>query len=220
LRHEAEDLVTLLAQFHGHFYDDPRLGVRAPWLKTFPEWAAALRELKPQHLQAMEEAHDVIPASLRSKGAEIFSVFLRLLDVSDNAPRTLLHSDVHLGNWYKTEDGRMGLCDWQCCNRGHWARDFAYAVTTSLAIDDRRSWERDLLEIYLSGMARISGRTFDADDAFLAYRRHVPAALMMWTPTLCPAPDFPAMQPAEISRLMIARTTAAMEDLDSINSLS
>jgi hypothetical protein len=36
----------------------------------------------------------------------------RALAMHEREPRTLLHSDVHLGNWYVTGDGRMGLCDW------------------------------------------------------------------------------------------------------------
>ena len=213
---EARDLVTLLATFHGHFMGKGELATSFPWLRTFGQWAEDMKGLRPQHLEAMETARDVIPAGIAGRGGDIFDMFLRVLEDDETQPRTLIHSDVHLGNWYKTGEGRMGLCDWQCCNRGPWARDFAYAVSTTLAVEDRRQWERVLLEVYLRRLEEVSGAAPAFDAAFLAYRRRLPAALLMWTPTLCPAPNFPAMQPVEMSRLMIERMAAAIEDLDAL----
>ena len=44
----------------------------------------------------------------------------------------------------------MGLCDWQCISRGHWARDLAYAICHHA---DRwrtvESWERELVARYV-----------------------------------------------------------------------
>lgn len=37
-------------------------------------------------------------------------------------------------------------------------------------------------------------------------------ALLMWTPTLCPAPGFPDMQPEAMSMEMIARIATAIDD--------
>ena len=68
-------------------------------------------------------------------------------------PNVFLHSDVHIGNWYQSGLGRMGLCDWQCPSRGHWSRDVAYAISAALTVENRRSWERDLLARYLERLA-------------------------------------------------------------------
>ena len=44
-------------------------------------------------------------------------------------------------------------------------------------------------------------------------------ALLNWTPTLCPSEKLPAaMQTEEMSLTMIERMTAAIDDLDSIDS--
>jgi hypothetical protein len=56
-----------------------------------------------------------------------WNAVLRSIALHDGRPATLLHNDVHLGNWYRTADGRMGLCDWQAVVLGHWSRDLAYA---------------------------------------------------------------------------------------------
>ena len=61
--------------------------------------------------------------------------------------------------------------------------------------------------------------TFDFDAAFGAYRQQIPAALLMWTPTLIHSPLMPDMQPREVSLEMIRRMTTAIVDLDSIKSI-
>lgn len=67
---------------------------------------------------------------------------MQALAVHDSEPQGLIHSDVHIGNWYRTGAGKMGLCDWQCLARGHWSRDFAYAVTAALTPTTAASGKR------------------------------------------------------------------------------
>jgi hypothetical protein len=52
----------------------------------------------------------VIPARVVARREEIWLAALQGLAMHGAEPRTLLHSDVHLGNWYVTNAGRMGLC--------------------------------------------------------------------------------------------------------------
>jgi len=136
----------------------------------------------------------------------------------DSEPQGLIHSDVHIGNWYRTGGGQMGLCDWQCLSRGHWSRDFAYAVTASLMPDDRRNWERELLARYIERFAEKTGVKPDFDLSFQHYRQQIVHALAMWTITLCHSPLLPNMQPENTTLTMIERITTAMADLDSIDS--
>ncbi len=127
-------------------------------------------------------------------------------------PRTLIHSDVHVSNWYRTADGQMGLSDWGCVAKGNGARDLAYALGTALTIEDRRAWEADLVEIYLDSFAAHGGTRPSIDDTLDLYRRHLVCALLMWTPTLCHSPLLPDMQPRDVSIAMIERITAALSD--------
>jgi hypothetical protein len=66
--------------------------------------------------------------------------------------------------------------------------------------------------------AEVLGVTFD--DAWLNYRRQIPHALLMWTPTLCHSDLLPHMQSDETSLAMIERMCAAIDDLDSIGANS
>jgi hypothetical protein len=110
----------------------------------------------------------------------------------------------------------MGLCDWQCIAKGHWSRDLAYVITAALQIEDRRSWEESLVRTYADELSSVSGTKVSFDEAFLGYRRQIPHALLMWTPTLCHSDLLPHMQSDETSLAMIERMTTAIDDVDSI----
>ena len=217
----ADDMIDLLASLHGRFYGDPTLAERYRWLASYPRWftiGAAKMGTEYYTRKAFDAAAHVIPAEVLARRDEVWPVTMRALALHDSEPQGLIHSDVHIGNWYRTGAGQMGLCDWQCLSRGHWTRDFAYAVTASLTLDNRRSWERELLARYIERFAEKTGITPDFDLSFLRYRQQIVHALAMWTITLCHSPLLPNMQPEDTTLTMIERMTTAMADLDALDS--
>ncbi|MGH7806211.1 MAG: hypothetical protein ACREQJ_17825, partial [Candidatus Binatia bacterium] len=122
-----------------------------------------------------------------------------------------------LGTWYVTSAGRMGLCDWGCVMKGNGARDFAYAVSATLEVQDRRAWERDLLALYLDRLRAAGGESVTFEVGFRRYRQQLFAALLMWTPTLCHSPLLPDMQPEAVATEMIHRISTAIGDLDALD---
>ena len=218
----ADDMIDLLASLHGRFYGDLTLGERYRWLAGYPRWFTIGSEKMGTEYythKAFEAAAHVIPAKILARRADVWPATMRGLALHETEPQGLIHSDVHVGNWYRTGSGQMGLCDWQCLSRGHWSRDFAYAVTASLTRDDRRNWERDLLARYIERFAEKTGVKPDFDLSFLRYRQQIPHALAMWTITLCHSRLLPSMQPEATTLTMIERITTAMGDLDSIDSI-
>src|SRR6266853_5017826 len=217
----ADDMIDLLASLHSRFYGDPALAERYRWLASYPRWfTIGAEKMSTEHYtrKAFDAAAHVIPADVLARRDEVWPATMRALAVHESEPQGLIHSDVHIGNWYRTSAGQMGLCDWQCLSRGHWSRDFAYAVTASLTPDNRRSWERDLLARYIERFAEKTGVKPDFDLSFLRYRQQIVHALAMCTITLCHSPLLPAMQPEDTTLTMIERITTAMADLDSIDS--
>ncbi|HJU09275.1 MAG TPA: hypothetical protein VJ728_00285, partial [Candidatus Binataceae bacterium] len=87
------------------------------------------------------------------------------------------------------------------------------ALSTTISVEDRRAWERDLLDRYLEKMREKGGLRTSFDEAWELYRQQIVLALMMWTPTLIHSRTTPDMQPEEMSLEMIKRMTAAMSDL-------
>jgi hypothetical protein len=49
------------------------------------------------------------------------------------------------GNWFQLPSGKMGVQDFQCIARGHWARDVAYCMSTQWDVESRRKHENALL---------------------------------------------------------------------------
>jgi hypothetical protein len=79
-------------------------------------------------------------------------------------------------------------------------------VSTGLTVDDRRSWERELVARYATALQ------LDERDVWSGFRDQLPGALMMWTPTLSKPPGLPDMQPKATSLEMIRRITTALAD--------
>lgn len=219
-RQMAEDMVDLLAALHGRFYDDSTFKDRYRWLADYARWfRIGAQKMRTEHYtsKAFDAAAHVIPHGVLSRRDQVWPATMRALAVHDSESRGLIHSDVHIGNWYQTSAGRMGLYDWQCLSRGHWSRDFAYATTAALTPDDRRDWERDLLKRYIERLAERCSARLDFDRSFTHYRQQILHALAMWTITLRHSSLLPNMQSEEVSLTMIERMTTAMADLDTLS---
>jgi len=221
-REMAGDMIDVLAALHARFYGEPEFATRYRWVAGYPRWftiGAEKMSLEYYTRKAFEAASHVIPGQVMAQRDAVWPAAMRALAVHEGEGQGLIHSDVHIGNWYRTAAGKMGLCDWQCLSRGHWSRDFAYAVTAALTAVDRRLWEKDLLARYLERFAELTGTRPDFEQSFRYYRQQIVHALLMWTITLCHSPLLPNMQPEETTLAMIERITTAMADLDSIDCL-
>jgi aminoglycoside phosphotransferase (APT) family kinase protein len=216
----AEDMIDLLAALHARFHGDSGFAAQYRWVAPYPRWfaiGAQKMDLEFYTRKAFDVASHVIPRSVLARRADVWPAAMRALAIHESAPHGLLHSDVHIGNWYQTGAGKMGLCDWQCVSRGHWSRDLSYAVTAALTPDDRRAWEKDLLSRYLERFTALTGDRSTFDQSFRNYRQQMVHALLMWTITLCHSPLLPNMQPVDTTLTMIERIATAMADLDALD---
>ncbi|HTK65503.1 MAG TPA: aminoglycoside phosphotransferase family protein [Pseudonocardia sp.] len=221
-RAKAEDQMRLLATLHGRFWDSPRLTGDLGWMKTSLQFQIDCNEaisFEGRSLVGLQRAADVVPAQLHDRGPDIWAAAMRSLESNVSLPMTVLHSDVHLNNWYVTGEGRMGLCDWQLMTRGNWALDVAYALTSALTVEDRRAWERELIGIYLDALGSAGGIAPAFDEAWLRYRQQVFHGLIFWLYTIGHGRLQPAMQPDDVSRINLERMTNALVDLDSLESI-
>ncbi|WP_368834418.1 aminoglycoside phosphotransferase family protein [Mycobacterium intracellulare] len=221
---EAEQIVHQLALLHAQGMRLPEvLHNRPHWLLTYPEWwrrSLSVIGVKRSHHRGMAAAVDngLAPEALRGREHDIWAGFMRSVHEHRDLPQTLIHGDAHLGNWYVTASGELGLCDWQCVSVGHWSRDLAYALASTLNVGQRRAWERDLIETYLNQLQEEGGAAnVDFDTAWQLYRRQVLGALVMWTPTYRPPPMMPDMQPTEVTEEMLRRISSAVDDLQSLS---
>jgi hypothetical protein len=218
---QARDQLATLATVHARYQDSPALHTElASWNDWEKYFTITVEKagFGPACERGFRQAEDVIPERLFARAQEIWPATLRGVLEHSTLPRTLIHSDVHLKNWYIDADGRMGLNDWQCSCKGHWGRDVAYVISTALGVEDRRRWERDLLAHYVDCLQAEGITDVTTDDAWTAYRHNLFSALAWWTGTLGQPPEAPDMQPPEASREFIRRMTHAIDDTDALDS--
>jgi hypothetical protein len=215
-RAQVQDQLGLLAQLHA------RLPGSHPGAAGLRSWAEQFGYLATTpYRKACEvgfrQAERVIPSRLFARVTEVFPATLASALRHEQLPEHVMHSDVHLRNWYVTRDGRMGLNDWQCVCRGHWSRDLAYCISTALTIDDRRAWERELIGYYIERLQEAGGPRIAFDFAWQNYREQLLGALAWWTGTLGQPRNKQDMQPPEVSMGLIERMAAAVDDLEALD---
>lgn len=215
--------MTVLAQLHGEYLQSPKLKTDLGHMITWPEFFRITVDeagFGPQADVGFREAREVIPDRLFKRADEVWPATEASVATHLNLPSTVIHSDVHLKNWYVAGDGHMGLNDWQCMCQGHWGRDLAYSISTALTVEDRRNWDQDIVRHYVEELGQATGRKVEFKEAWLHFRRNLFGALAWWTPVLSPNPDVPDMQPRDTSLEFIKRMTHAIDDVDALDSLN
>ncbi len=213
--------MNLLARLHGEFYAHPARTTALAGFNTWEEYFKATVELAgfgEACARGFRDAEAVIPAKLFSQQNRIWPATLACVAAHSYLPRSYVHSDVHLKNWYIAAGDTMGLNDWQCSCRGNWGRDVAYCISTAFQPEDRRRFERDLIKHYLEQLRALGAEAPSFDEAWKIYRQQLFSALAWWTGTLGQPPEAPKMQPADTSLEFIRRMTTAIDDLDALGS--
>ncbi|KAA9165966.1 phosphotransferase [Amycolatopsis acidicola] len=222
-RADAEDMVSEMATYHAAFWDSSRFDTDLRRLRPAREWQENLNRkvgFEKRTLVGLERAREVVPRELYADRNALYPAFMRSLELHRTAPATLLHQDVHLGNWLRDADGRMGLYDWQCVARGHWALDYSYALAGGLATEDRRNWEKDLLNLYLERLGEHGvGEPPSFEEAWLGYRQQPMHALVFGLFTLGGSRFEPELQPRDYTLAAIKRIAQHVVDLESINAI-
>ena len=220
-RARAESQVRLLAKMHAKYHGSDELTRAFPYLRTWLDTFTATAEngFEDAGARGFGMAESVIPPRLFAREAEVWPATVASAARHEHLPHSVIHSDVHLKNWYIAASGEMGLNDWQCSCKGHLSRDLSYCISASLTVEQRRAWEHDLVAYYVEQMREKGVANIDFDSVWLAYRAQMFGALAWWTGTLGQPPEAPAMQPRDASLAFIERMTHAIDDLDSLGAV-
>lgn len=216
-RRDAEDMVRELALYHGSCWEHSRFA--DDWaFADATEWQEGVNGTTrfERHTRiGLGRARRVLPRDLVFRRSELQTALMRSLALYRAEPQTLVHQDLHVGSWVRDAQGRLTLWEWTCVARGHWALDFSHALGSVLAVEDRRYWERDLIELYLGELHDAGVRAVPTpDEAWLAYRRQMVHALVFALAKLGRRPWW--RRPDDDDLLWAARRVAqAAADLDS-----
>ncbi|MCB1668627.1 MAG: phosphotransferase [Pseudomonadales bacterium] len=217
----AQSQMRLLAELHATFYESDALDNELSMFDTWEDfffitcddlgWADA-------SIKGFNASKEVVPPRLFAREPEVWPATVKAGRAHSTMPQGMIHSDVHLKNWFITPDGEMGINDWQNCTKGNGSRDLAYCISTGLTPEKRREWERDLLEYYIDQFEAFGGPRLDFDLTFKRYKQQLFMALSWWSGTLGRPEGAPMMQPQETSLEFIRRISIAIDDLDALDS--
>ncbi len=132
-------------------------------------------------------------------------------------PPTVIHGDTHIGNLF-FEGDRVGFLDWGLIVVNTPLRDVSYFLNMCLSIEDRRTWDAQLIRHYLEVRRALKGESISEDEAWKRHRIH--AAYL--APASCQIVTFPegiSERRAKFSEHFLARASAAIEDLESREAL-
>jgi Phosphotransferase enzyme family len=218
-RGQVEDILLNMAAYHGAWWEAPELGVLKNPTDHYNN-VAKFMDFEGRCAVGMERAKTVIPTRLHGQADRLWMGTQKALEIATEVlPATLLHGDSHVGQTYITGDGRMGLTDWQATLQGGWAYDFSYFVGSACEPEDRRAWEKELLELYLEALDKAGGKAPNFDEAWLRYRQTLFYPYSAWAFTIGRAFYQPKMQPEDICLAIIRRLATAIDDLDSFDAL-
>jgi Phosphotransferase enzyme family len=211
--------MRLLARLHAAGANNPSIIARHREFKSWFDFFHATKSfgLDQGARAGPAAAGELIPARTHVRQSEVWGKTEAAVARSHARPKTVMRGDVHLKNWYVAGSGEMGLSDWQCTSIGHWGRDVAYTLSTSLTIENRRAWERDLLALYLDELGQLGGPVCSFDEAWTIYREEMLPALAWWTVTFMPPPGAPDMQPKPTAIEFVRRIGTAVDDLGSLD---
>lgn len=202
--------VDELARLHARFWEHPALNGEWRWLagpvrRTEDALGSALAV--PLMLIGLRRAGDAVPAGLHRPAlayARRRRAWMRELSAG---PRTLVHHDVHPGNFY-WRDGLPGLLDWHLVRAGEGVGDVAYLLATALSPEVRRVYERELLERYRHGLHACGVEAPSAVTLARRYRAHLVYPFEAMVVTLAVG----GMMQIDANLELIRRSAAAVAD--------
>jgi hypothetical protein len=217
-RSNIEDLLSDMATWHGEMWEHAELApMKAP--AGHLHNISSFISMRKRSAVGARRAQSVIPRALHSRVDDLWHALGPSMDIAGSGSRTLLHGDSHVGNTYATREGRFGFTDWQVCLQGSWAYDFAYTVGSALRVEDRREWERELLEFYLERLERAGGEAPELAEAWEHYRRCAIYPYFAWVFTIGRSAMQPKMQPVDVCLPIIERTSNQINDLGALDAV-
>ncbi|KAG1650002.1 hypothetical protein GQR58_028489 [Nymphon striatum] len=170
---QAAAAVDALADFHGHWWQQPD---QAEWMPGFH--AGGVGGLQPMWMESLPHFVTRFRALIPEPTHEWVLTFApQLAEWSNRAaqePLTMVHADYRLDNLLFDGD-QVTIIDWQTTMWAPAAMDLTCFLTTSLAVDARRTVEEGLIDRYL---ARLAHHEVSVDPEW--FRRSYDENVLWW----------------------------------------
>ena len=162
---DAANVIQELAPFHARWWGD-----RAP-RSDFPRSGSdprARQEVYGRQVDPFLARYgDGLPSAVVAVVSGLCSQLASVAEALYDGPETLIHADLHLDNMIFGRRGHgrsVTVLDWQTVSIGSPASDLSLFVTDSLAVEERRAGETDLLESYVTLLAAHGARNYSVEE--------------------------------------------------------
>jgi hypothetical protein len=206
----AESLEEL-AKLHAATWMDPSLG-RASWLTPSLADIARGRGIAEIRTNFEGPIGARVPERVRDAQRLFDAYGVVAADAAAASPWSVIHGDTHIANVFLDADGRPSFVDWQLVQRGPWYLDVAYHIASTLAVEDRRRTERDLVRHYLDQLVAGGVELPSEDQVWPDLRRGFVHGFYLWGITLRVDPP--------ITTAMLERLGTAVDDHDALCDLA
>ncbi len=215
---DALIVTDALATFHAQWFANQRLldysFIERPSDPPYPQYHTQATKADWPVFQERFAGH--VPPELMDLGERWYEIGPALMEETANHPWTLAHGDVRLDNiFFDDRDGSIKIVDWQICFRNQGAFDLAYFLCQSLAVEDRRAHEGEILHRYHDQIVAGGVAGYGFDEFYDDYRRSVLFSFCYPMSAGANA-DLVNDRVAELVHAMIDRSVAAILDLDAL----
>jgi hypothetical protein len=188
-RAECEAAVDVLARFHAHWWEHPRLGNGVGRLLDDAGVASLASSTAARFAQFADVAGDALSPARRRTIERVIGAFPRPWSrLSDIRGLTLTHGDAHTWNFLfprTAQARRVFLIDWQLWHPHIGPRDLAFMMTIFWEPVRRARLEQPLLRRYHAALIENGVRGYDWDRCWDDYRwsavRNVFIPMLQWS---------------------------------------
>jgi hypothetical protein len=203
-----------LAGMHVRFEDPTdRTGAEVSWIAPPAPPSDQGLDLGARLLQrGIDEHRDRLGDAYVAVAERYIADPLSVRDLWVDAPPTVIHGDLHLGNLF-SDHGRVGFLDWGLVTLADPLRDVSYFLVLALDIEVRRRHERELLQHYLDVRHALGGREIGWDEAWMRHRIQSAYTVLASCQAIRVPKDADDRTRA-FADAFLARPVAAVDDLD------
>ena len=157
---QATAAVVELGRFHANWFDQPRA---AEWLPGFDRGPlSGLQDVVEHAVPTFVTRYgDRVPGPTVDWLRRFAPRLAAWSDGEARHPLTVVHADYRLDNLIFAEDGTMTILDWQTALVGQGAMDLASFLATSLSVEHRRAWEKELVAQYAAEVGASTAEVFE-----------------------------------------------------------
>lgn len=214
----VREIATLHARWWGQTDDKALAWVPSGPGQGFPsKFQVLVNKGWPALLKAQGVSYPAMNPELINICERVVGQFGEVVNHFDDMTHTLVHGDYRLDNMFfdATGDRPLVVIDWQVIDRAHGLLDVVYFLAGNLTVEDRRNFERTLLQTYHDTLLTRGVTDYDFSSCWRDYRRNA-LALPVFMMTGQDSMDFSKLNSRSQSlfRVLQERWGAAALDLD------